>query len=571
MRGRGSRARVASATAYASKRQQHLLRSLGAIAAAGGAATLSQYYLRDGHLIREAYAESPEETQLQFEKSRKKKGASKEEIRDLISSQHLQVKRSWENPGVYAWGSNSGKVVAPDSQESFIKTPRRIPFFDGMLLRDIKLDKTFGAAIDESGNLLQWGVGYSRDNAQPTVTLKGKNLISLVLSRDRVLGLSKSGKIYSVPVSAEDQQAGNKPEESSWIPFWTGRSSISYRTIVPSDLGYGDKVIKIAGGLEHILLLTSSGKLFSAASASEAFPSRGQLGVPGLTWLTKPTGAYDKPHEISTLKGFDISQIACGDYHSMAADKEGRVFAFGDNTSGQLGFEYNSESATVDAPSLLALGKLYSGTSQTPFVTSIAAGGSNSYLTIDATKVAAQGIMDESEMRGVGRVSADTWACGSGIYGALGNSRWTHVQGTPTKIPSLSSLFEYDEVKNVTIPIRLSHLSVGDKHAAAVMANVTYLDASQHSTENDTNWGADIVFWGGNEYYQLGTGKRNNISTPTYIQPLDQVAERKIRGKEEHRFHITPRKTVRLGDGRKVSVEQKIVCGRGCTAVYSSV
>jgi len=29
--------------------------------------------------------------------------SSKEESRDLISSQHLQVKKSWENPGVYAW------------------------------------------------------------------------------------------------------------------------------------------------------------------------------------------------------------------------------------------------------------------------------------------------------------------------------------------------------------------------------------------------------------------------------------------------------------------------------------
>lgn len=145
------------------------------------------------------------------------------------------------------------------------------------------------------------------------------------------------------------------------------------------------------------------------------------------------------------------------------------------------------------------------------------------------------------------------------------------MQSTPTKIPTLSSLFEYDEVGNVTIPIRLSYLSVGASHAAAVMDNVTHMNASATSSENDTNWGADIVFWGNNEYYQLGTGKRNNVSNPTYIQPLDQIAERKVRGKEDHRFHITPKKTVRLGDGRKRSVEQRVECGRGCTAVYSRV
>jgi hypothetical protein len=86
------------------------------------------------------------------------------------------------------------------------------------------------------------------------------------------------------------------------------------------------------------------------------------------------------------------------------------------------------------------------------------------------------------------------------------------------------------------------------------------------------------VFWGGNEHYQLGTGKRNNVSQPVYIQPLDMQAEVKRAkkssgGREEHRFHITPRQTARLGKdgkGRKVSVEQKVECGRYCTAVYSS-
>jgi len=39
---------------------------------------------------------------IKFEAPRKKP-ISKEENKDLISSQHLQVKKSWENPGVYAW------------------------------------------------------------------------------------------------------------------------------------------------------------------------------------------------------------------------------------------------------------------------------------------------------------------------------------------------------------------------------------------------------------------------------------------------------------------------------------
>jgi len=573
-----SRVAVSSHQGRAHRKQQQLLRSLLAVAFAGGAATLSQYYINNGRLFGSSLAEAPpqDESPLVFEVSRKKSGLSKEDNRDMISSQHHQVKRSWENPGVYAWGSNSGRVVAPDSTDNVIKTPRRITFFDGKLLRDIKLDRSFGAAIDERGDLLQWGTGYAPDTTSPVATLRGKNLLSLAVSRDRILALSGNGRVYSLPVSAEDQAAGDKPSEASWVPFWSGKSDISYRTITPKDLGYSEKVTSLSGGLEHALLLTSTGRLFSTASSSTSFPNRGQLGVSGLTFSTRPEGPYDQPHEITTLRGFNIATIACGDHHSLALDKEGRVFTWGDNSSGQLGFVYNAETSIVDAPSLLPVQKLYAGTSQSSSVTGVAAGGNNSYITVDATKTAAQGVdpSDPSANRGLGRITADTFAFGSGITGSLANNRWTHVQPTPTRIPALSGLFEYDERNNTTVPIRLAHLSVGATHAAAVMKNITYLGASDSTSTDDTNWGADVVFWGGNEHYQLGTGRRNNVNSPTYLQPLDMEAEvrrakKSTGGKEEHRFHITPRTTTRLGDGRTVSVEQRVECGRGATCVYS--
>ena len=519
---------------------------------------------------REAHADTTSDGQeIQIEKSRKKKGVSKEENRDLISSQHLQVKRSWENPGVFAWGSNTGKVVAPDSNDIYVKTPRRISYFDDILLRDLKLDRNFGAAVTENGDLVQWGKGYSEEVPEPSVTLKGKDLKSIAISRDRIIGLSKSGEVYSIPVAKADQEAGPKPTESSWIPFWSRTSPVSYRKLRPANLGYTEKVTAISGGLEHVLLLTSSGRVFSAASGSEDFPSRGQLGVPGVTWHTRPEGPYDMCHEITTLKGFELTKVSAGDHHSLVLDKEGRVFAFGDNSSGQLGFDVSAESPYIDAPSLLPIQKLYNGTGQAPKVADIFAGGANSFFTIDATRIASPR-EDLTNMRDLGRVSADTWSCGQGIKGTLGNGRWTHLQGVPTKIQPLSGLFEFDEKKNIVIPIRIAYISVGSTHASAVLNNVTYLDASERSSENDTNWGADVLWWGGNEFYQLGTGKRNNVPTPIYIQPLDLTSEAEAGRKEEHRFHVTPRHTVKL-KGRKVSMEQRIECGRNVTAVYSAV
>ena len=528
--------------------------------------------------ISKLHADSPPTSvDFQIEKTPKKTSLSKEENRNSISSQHAQVRRSWENPGVYAWGSNSGRVVAPDSDENIVKLPRRIPFFDGVLLRDIKLDRDFGAAILENGDLLQWGTRFSPNARAPVATLTGKGLVACEISRDRIIALSSSGNVYSIPVSQSDQSTGPKPGERSWIPFFSRSSPISYRILQPPGLSYSEKVSSISSGLEHVLLLTNSGRVFSAASSSEEYPSRGQMGVSGLTWTTRPQGRYDDPHEITTLRGFEISAVATGDYHSLALDREGRVFAFGDNTSGQLGFEPSADSPFLDAPSLLPTQRLYNGTSLSARVTSIAAGGSNSFFTVDATRVARPEEDISAPGVGLGRVTADTWSCGLGLHGTLGNGRWTHIQGTPIKLKALSGLYEYDEIAKRVVPIRLKRLSVGSTQASATMDNVTHVNAGTSAgvdSENDTNWGADVLWWGGNEFWQLGMGKRSNVALPGYIAPLDRAADTaakgRKRGEKQHRFQITPRHTVSL-QSRKVSMEQRVECGRGLSAVYSAV
>ncbi|KAF2261010.1 RCC1/BLIP-II [Lojkania enalia] len=562
---------------YAQRRQQHFVRSVATVTALWATATAWQWY-NGSTIFREVHAEEPpqeKEQELNFERAGRA-ATSKEDNRDIISSQHLQVKKSWENPGVYAWGSNSGQVVAPDSQEAFIKTPRRIPFFDGRLLRDIKLDRNFAAAIDEKGDLLQWGTSFSRETTQPTHTLRGKSLVSLAISRDRIIALSKSGTVYSIPVSQDEQKSGPKPASTSWIPFWGSSDNISYRIRTPQSLGWNERVTDISSGLEHALLLTSAGRVFSMASGTQDYPRKGQLGIPGLNWETKPAGAFDLPHEITTLKGFPISKIATGDYHSLVSDASGRAFAFGDNSAGQLGFDFNPESLFLDTPSLLPTQKLYAGTAQQAAVTNVFAGGNTSFMAIETTR-------PRISNRDEGRITADTWAFGFGLTGQLGAGRWIHNQNTPIKVPSLSGLFEYDEDTSSVIPIRLAYISVGASHAAAVLDNVASIGVgnSTKHTENDINWGQDILFWGNNEFYQIGSGKRNNVSTPIYLQPLNQTAEAERAARvfgwekkqvetEMHRFQITPRQKVKVG-GRMVSMEQRVECGRGVTAVYSGV
>lgn len=549
-------------------------------AAVFGAAAAGAYFYPQlkAQFTEDADNAEPPKAEIGFETPRKQ-ASSKAEYRELLSSQHLQVQKSWEHPGVYAWGSNTGNVVDPDSKEKNIKLPRRIKYFDDQLLRDLKLTQSFGAAITEKGDLVQWGLGFSNTDPSPSVTVKGKDLVKIDVSSDRIIALSRNGSVYAIPSSRDDLAAGlkNDRQKSSWSLWSSGNGSMSPRNLTTAGLGWGEKVTDISSGLEHCLLLTSQGRVFAAASSSSEFPSKGQMGIPGLTWETRPKGSYDQPHEITALKGFKATQVATGDYHSVVLDKTGKVFTFGDNLYGQLGVEVDVTEPFTDSPSVLPTNKLYKGTSLVPKITSIVAGGNNTFFTVDAEapQQSANG-KNEIPAKRMPQMTSDLWAAGQGVVGSLGTGKWTHVTTGPTKVKALSSLFEFDESSNKLKPIRLKSLNVGTTHCAAVMGNVTETSIAQRNSSNETNWGSDVKFWGGNEHYQLGTGKRNNLNTPVYIRPLDGGAGDAEKGRkgENHRLCLTPRSTAHIGEGgkgRKVTLEQKVECGRYVSGVYSAV
>lgn len=493
---------------------------------------------------------------------------TKKEIIDVndLRAQFIQEKRSLKSPAVYTWGSNAYKVVDPNSKDTDVKTPRRFKYFNGQVLRDFKVDEKSGAAITEQGDLIQWGKGFSETEFKPSQTLTGKNLVSLALSESRIIALSSSGDVYSLPISKKDQLEGPKARESSWVPLWGNQSSLSYRVLKPA-LGIGEKVRTIKGGQEHVVLLTSSGRVFTAASSTDNYPSLGQLGVPGLKWTTRPSGPADSCHEVTSLKGSKVTQIAAGDYHTLALAKNGQLFAWGDNSYGQLGVEFIPERPFRDTPFALPVEKLYRMKVYSPIVTSVAAGGANTFFTVDAKRILGPE-EDGTKVRDVGMVTADTWSCGRGIWGTLGSGRWIHLQDSPTKVKDLSGLGEYDEKAKKMAPIHLRGMSVGTTHVAAILDNATNLSAKNtESLDKSRDWGYEAFWWGGNEHFQLGTGKRSNQPRPTYILAPPESPKKP---EPEARLQIMPRHKGKVGK-RNVNMEQRIECGRHVSAIFSAV
>jgi alpha-tubulin suppressor-like RCC1 family protein len=89
-------------------------------------------------------------------------------------------------------------------------------------------------------------------------------------------------------------------------------------------------VSHIAAGLEHTLVLTAAGQLYSFGE--NCF---GQLGVMNNVGTYKANSTpilFTLPGQVG-----QIAKIAAGDLFSLALTSAGQLFAFGDNYYGQLG------------------------------------------------------------------------------------------------------------------------------------------------------------------------------------------------------------------------------------------
>ena len=91
----------------------------------------------------------------------------------------------------------------------------------------------------------------------------------------------------------------------------------------------GTKIVKIATGENFILMLADDGRVYSMGRNRY-----GQLGIGN-------NSSHSKPVQIERLEGIPITNIACGESHSIAVSASGFVFSFGRNNSGQLGHDNN--------------------------------------------------------------------------------------------------------------------------------------------------------------------------------------------------------------------------------------
>ncbi len=275
---------------------------------------------------------------------------------------------------------------------------------------------------------------------------KGKKIVQTANGNGYSLALASDGTVYAWGLNGSGQLGDGTITHSS--------TPVAVKTIgTPME---GKTIVEIAAGASHSLALASDGKIY--VWGGNAY---GQFGN-GVTTTSSVVPVAVKT--VGTpMDNKKIIQIHAGYYHSLALASDGTVYAWGQNTYGQLG---NNTMINANAPvSVQTIGTPMAG----KIIIQLAAGNSQSVaLASDGT----------------------IYAWGWNMYGQLGNG--TTVD---TRIP---------------VAVKVT----GTPMAGKVIAQVAASNAHTLAVASD----GTVYDWGWNQYGQLGNNTTTNSSVPVAVQ-----------------------------------------------------
>ncbi|XP_036789395.1 probable E3 ubiquitin-protein ligase HERC3 isoform X2 [Oncorhynchus mykiss] len=272
------------------------------------------------------------------------------------------------------------------------------------------------------------------------------------------------------------------------------------------------------GGNSVVTFIRNNGRLLSVARIQEDQDGRRFIGK-GSAW-TRPIFSL---RPLDNLCNRQVTQVACGDQHSILLTQDGQVFTWGQNTSGQLGLGWGEPSDMSPKPL-----KSLSGI---PLV-QITAGGEHSFAL---------------------SLSGAVFGWGKNTAGQLGLGDTTnrrapaHVDCLNLKKTVLISCGgEHTAVLTKGGVVftfgsgrygQLGHNSLRDELRPRVVGQlcglkVTQIACGRHHTLAFVGPSNKIYSFGRGEQGQLGNGVKIDQSVPLPVQLPDQIDDQKI----EHIF-----------------------------------
>jgi alpha-tubulin suppressor-like RCC1 family protein len=304
------------------------------------------------------------------------------------------------------------------------------------------------------------------------------------------------------------------------------------------------------GGSSHVLAVGSNDVLYAWGSNNH-----GQLG-------DNTTTSHSTPNPVTLPAGVVVTAVTGGQAHSLALASDGRLFAWGDNTYGQLGDGTTTSRLTpvlVPFPTgVTAFNQVRAGLNHTVTIgndgRAYAWGRNGSGQLCDGTttdRPNAVIIPGGALFREVGAGSAHSlgrladghiYACGSNTVGQLGDGT-TVDRHAPVKVlfPPAMHAFETFRTRGdhsiaegdngILYAWGLNdHGQLGDgtntnrklPTAVHLPSGITSLSSARVGIQHTIAWGSDsrVYAWGANSVGQLGDGSTVERTTPVRVTAL---------------------------------------------------
>lgn len=237
---------------------------------------------------------------------------------------------------IFTWGFNVHGQLG-DGTSSNRLTPvditAKFNLSLGETISEVNLGAYFSSAITSSGRIFTWGQNTYCQIADGTVTDRylpvditakftfntGEVITQMVLGTYHAAVLTSEGRLFTWGGNTYGQ-LGDGTNTIKSAPF---------NITANFGLGVGETIVQISLGEFHSAAITSLGRIFTFG-----FNQDGELGDGTLDYKLLPT---DITSQFTLNVGEIINQVSLGDYHSSAITSEGRLFTWGKNTNGQLG------------------------------------------------------------------------------------------------------------------------------------------------------------------------------------------------------------------------------------------
>jgi probable HAF family extracellular repeat protein len=405
---------------------------------------------------------------------------------------------------VWAWGDNGDGHLGNNTTTGSTTPVEVINASSTPLSGVVAISGGYGhaLALQSQANAESWGYnsdaelgnGTTTNSSTPIPVSNLTGLVAVSAGKDSTgahgLALRSDGTVWAWGNNSAGQLGNGTTTNSS----------------TPVQVSNLTGVVAIAAGVDHSLALRSDGTVWAWG-----FNYAGQLG-------NGTTTDSDTPVQVSTSTGLTgVIAIAAGYNHSLAVKNDGTVWAWGNNIAGQLGNGTTTNSSTpaqvLDVSGVAISGAVaVAGGNAHSLVLkndgTVWAWGDNSYGELgNGTGVGSTTPVQVSDLAGMSAISAGliqslagrsdgtVWAWGENEYGQLGNGTTTNsstpveaVDGTGTAVSGMVAV------------------AAGTLHSLALRSDGT------------------VWAWGYNGDGELGNGTTTNSNTPVQVSNLSGVA-----------------------------------------------